>query len=620
MCEQLILGCDVLSSAIIDLGRGVVTIHGKTWPIYHTKKRNTQVGIIMPATRNTVFNKLIRDNHDLFSSPNKQLGTCKYIPMTISTTGPPISQRAYRAPLLKRQLISDCIDDMLAQNINRPSVSSWASPVTIVPKPDGSPRFCIDYRKLNSVTTPDQHPLPNMAEIVDLIGQAKVFSTLDLKSGYWQIAIDEASIPKTAFRCHRDLYEFRRLPFGLRNAPASFQRIMDSVLGDLIGKNCLLYLDDIFVFSDNAEEHLGHIQSVFERLRTAGFTLNSEKCHFGLSEVKMLGFIINGQGIATDPAKVEVIKNLPAPRSVKQIRSFVGSCSFYRRMLPSFSHHAEALTKLTRKHVKFVWGPEQETAFVKLKALLVSSKVMAVPRPEEPYLVYTDASDYAVGAILVQKDETGTERVIQYVSHSLSKSQRKWSVLEREGWAIIHAIRTLRPYLYGAKYTIYCDHKPLKSLFTKQMNNTRVQRWGILLAESGAEIKYLPGKLNGRADMCSRIVTPLPISVIDADADWIDPLAFPEQDIAETLPLEHDGLNLAEIGKQQRIDFPNERRKATIPGSNYILIKDVIYNTKRPYIHAPEIPRLLLPQKLINQVIDRAHKEVGHLSHATVIP
>ena len=324
----------VLSSAIIDLGRGVVTIHVKTLPIYHSQKRHTQVGIIIPAKGNALFDKIIRENYDLFSSPNKQLGTCIYTPMTITKSAPPISQRAYRAPLLRRQLISDCVDDMLAQNIIRPSVSSWASPVTIVPKPDGSSRFCINYRKLKNFTTPDQYPLPNIAEIVDLIGQAKIFSTLDLKSGYLQIAIDEASVPKTAFRCHSGLFEFLRLPFGLRNAPASFQCIMDSVLGDLIGNHCLVYLDDILIFSDNAEEHIRHIQQVFERLRQAGFTLNSEKCHFGLFEIKLLGFIINEQGIATDPAKVEVIKNLPAPRSVKETRPFIGIkklCSFYRR-------------------------------------------------------------------------------------------------------------------------------------------------------------------------------------------------------------------------------------------------------------------------------------------------
>ena len=198
----------------------------------------------------------------------------------------------------------------------------------------------------------------------------------------------------------------------------------------MIGNHCLVYLDDILVFSDNAEDHIRHIQQVFERLRQAGSTLNSEKCHFGLSEIELLGFIINEQGIATDPAKVEVIKTLPVPRSVKETRSFVGMCSFYRRMLQVFSHHAEPLTKLNRKHVKFDWGPEQQASFLKLKALLVSSKLMAVPRPNVPCLLYIDASYYTVGAILFQKDETGMEWVIQYVSHSLSKSQRRWSVLE----------------------------------------------------------------------------------------------------------------------------------------------------------------------------------------------
>ena len=180
-----------------------------------------------------------------------------------------------------------------------------------------------------------------------MIGQAKVFSTLDLKSGYWQIAIDESSIPKTDFRCHKGLFEFLRLPFGLRNALAAFQRMMDFVLGDLIGKHRLVYLDDIDVFSDNQEEHIRHIQQVFERLRKAEFTLNSEKCNFGLSEIKLLGFVINEHGIGTDPAKVEVTKNLPAPTSVKETRSFVGMCSFYRRMLREFSFHAEPLLQLT---------------------------------------------------------------------------------------------------------------------------------------------------------------------------------------------------------------------------------------------------------------------------------
>ena len=616
--EQLILGCNVLANTIIDLSRGIVRIQGKTWPIMRPHKRDYRIDVILPATGNTRFNKLIRDNEDLFSKASKSLGQCIYTPMSIETEGKPIAQRSYRAPLLRRQLISDCVDDMLHQGIIRPSMSSWSSPVTIVPKADGTPRFCVDYRKLNAITPPDNYPLPFISSILDDIGQSKCFSTLDLKSGYWQIAIDEKSIPKTAFRCHKGLFEFLRLPFGLRNAPAAFQRIMDTVLGDLIGPVCRVNLDDVVIYSKTEAEHLRHIAMVFDRLRTAGLTLNAAKCHFGVPEIKLLGFIINEDGVSPDPAKVEVIQNLPPPTSVKQIRSFIGSCSFFRKFLPNFSHEAEALLKLTRKHVKFVWGPAQQKAFMTLKALLISSKVMMIPRPDRPYILYTDASDYAVGAILVQKDDSGMERVIQYVSQALSTSQRKWSVTEKECWAIVFSLDKLKPYLYGAQFVINTDHKALKSLFIKQMNNTRIQRWAILLAECNAEIKYLPGKYNGRADMCSRIPVPKYINVIDTSENWVDPLAFPEQRIEETLPLIHDGLNLVEIALQQKVEFAKEFRLAAEPSSDFQLINDVLNSVKRPYKYADDFPRLLLPAKFRPAVIDRAHREVGHLSHATV--
>ena len=256
------------------------------------------------------------------------LGHCIYTPMYIETEGKPIAQRSYRAPLLRRQLISDCVDDMLHQGIIRPSISNWSSPVTIVPKADGTPRFCIDYRKLNAITTPDNYPLPFISSILDDIGQSRCFSTLDLKSGYWQIAIDDKSIPKTAFRCHKGLFEFLRLTFGLRNAPAAFQWIMDNVLGDLIGPVCRVYLDDVVIYSKTEAEHLQHIKLVFDRLRKAGFTLNPAKCHFGVPEIQLLGFIINADGVSTDPAKVEVIKNLPAPNSVKKDRSFLVTAAY----------------------------------------------------------------------------------------------------------------------------------------------------------------------------------------------------------------------------------------------------------------------------------------------------
>ena len=616
--EELILGCDVLNNSQIDLKRGVITMHGKCWPILRTSRYNRQVNIIVPVSGSSVFNRLIRDNADLFAIQGQSPGRCVYQPMNIETTGPPLCQHAYRAPLTKRQLISDCVNDMLAQGIIRPSVSSWASPVTLVPKSDGTPRFCIDYRKLNAVTTPDCYPLPLIADVCDLIGLSKIFSTLDLKAGYWQIEMDELAIPKTAFRCHRGLFEFLRLPFGLRNGPAAFQRIMDTVLQDLIGKVCMVYLDDIVIYSENQEEHIRHVQLVFERLRTAGLRLNAAKCHFGLKEIKLLGFIINANGIATDPAKVEVIKNLPSPTTVKQIRSFLGTASFYRQFVKNFSAVAEPLSKLTRKNVKFQWGPEQEAAFLELKELLVSSKVMAAPRPNDPYILYTDASEYAVGAILVQEDDTGVERIIQYVSHALSASQKRYSTVEKEAFAIVFAINKLRPYLYGARFVIYTDHQPLRGFFTKPMNNSRIQRWAILLAEFHAEIRYLPGKRNCRADMVSRIPPLKSVAIIDAHNDFVDPDAFPEQKWAETLPLEHDGLDMNVIRQQQQLEFCKELKLATQADSDYMLMDGVLYSTKRPHVHAADYPRLLLPTQFRDSVIDRAHREVGHLNNATL--
>ena len=229
-----------------------------------------------------------------------------------------------------------------------------------------------------------------------------------------------------------------------------------------MGKVCFVYLDDIVVFSENDNEHVRHVQLVFDSLRTAGLRLNAAKCHLGLKEIKLLGFIINAEGIATDPAKVEVIKNLPSPTTVKQVRSFLGTASFYRQFCEGFSSVAEPLSRLTRKHAKFKWGPAEEAAFLELKALLISSKVMAASKPNEPYILYTDASEYAVGAILVQEYDTGVERVIQYISHSLPAAQRRWSSVEREAFAILYAINKLRPYLYGARFAICTDHRPLR--------------------------------------------------------------------------------------------------------------------------------------------------------------
>ena len=618
--EDLILGCDVLADSIINLKQGLLTMKGKTWPLLRSRPFGMGVsGSVLPTAGNTVFDAIIRENADIFSTKQTPTDTSVLPPMKIETTGPPICQPAYRTPLLKRSVINTCIDDMLAQGIIRHSVSPWASPVTLVPKKDSSTRFCIDYRKLNAVTVPDRYPIPLVQSILDDIGGSTVFTTLDLNSAYWQVPMDEESIPKTAFRCHRGLYEFLRLPFGLRNGPAAFQRIMDTVLGALIGSVCLVYLDDIVIYSANEIEHAQHIQLVFDRLRTAGLRLKSSKCQFGLKQIKLLGFIVTDKGIATDPAKIEVIQNLPPPTSVKAVRTFLGMTSYYRQFVPNYAQVSEPLTSLLRANVKFHWGREQDTAFLNLKCLLVSSSVMASPQVDKPYKLYTDACNYAVGGILVQDDANGVEKVIQYVSHALSTSQRKYATIKKEAYAVIYCINKLRPYLYGADFVVFTDHKPLKSLFTKEFQNTRIQRRAVLLAEYGCKIEYRKGTHNIRADMLSRIESPVTptVGVIDCD-DWVDPNAFPDQTYHETLPLEHDGLDLTQIGRDQVTEFPTELRLASTDDSDYTLINGVLYSIKRPSATAASYPRLVLPATYRDAVIDRAHLEVGHLAHATV--
>ena len=266
----------------------------------------------------------------------------------------------------------------------------------------------------------------------------------------------EADIPKTAFRCHRGLFKFLRMPFGLANAPAVFQRTMDKLLSGLIGMCVLVYLDDIVVYSKDSKDHEGHLQFVFDRLRSAGLRLKPTKCHFGLSEVKLLGYILNGDGITTDPEKVAAINNLSSPESVTEVRSFLDMAGYHRQCIPEYAHVSEPLTELTRKYVQFSWNKDRQEAFDTLKGLLTCSHVMAAPRCDQPYKLYTDTCDYAIGGILVQEDEQGVERVIQYLSHALSSVQRRWAVIEKEAYAVVYAVQKLSTISLWSE--IYCVH------------------------------------------------------------------------------------------------------------------------------------------------------------------
>ena len=617
--HEMVLSSDALhrGHGVIDLAASTLRWHGKSWSLSPTIGRQvSSVGSLLPASVMEEINSIICENKDVFSEKGQPNGRCNLTPMTIQVTGPPISQRAYRTPLSKRLLVEEAVREMLDDGVIRPSRSPWASPITLVPKKDGTTRFCVDYRKLNDITVKDTYPLPLIQDIFDQVGGRAVYSTLDLKSGYWQLPVAAADIHKTAFRCHLGLFEFMKTPFGLANAPSVFQRTMDQVLAGLIGKCVFVYIDDILVYSDSVEDHKDHLQQVFDRLRQHGLRLKPSKCAFGLPEVKVLGYVLSAEGVTADPDKVSTIVDLPQPRSVRDIRSFLGMTGYYRHCMPEYARVAEPLLDLTRKHSQFKWSDKCTEGFQKLKDLLVSSYVMAAPDTTLPYKLYTDACDYSVGAILVQEHEDGVERVIHYLSHALSPAQRRWAVIEREAYAVIYAIQKLRPYLYGSRFTIYTDHKPLKSLFTKEMANTKIQRWSVLLAEYGAEIKYREGKNNVRADMLSRIRhTPEQVAVLDTE-EWVDPDSLKDEGDQEASPWQYDGLDMQAVAKEQRNEYPTQWDDGLdSENENYDIINGVLFSSRPPNDTAATYPRLLLPSRYHQEVISRAHKEVGHMAY-----
>jgi hypothetical protein len=439
-----------------------------------------------------LYSPLFRRHARVFGEPGK-LPAANLPELKIVTEGRVVSQRPYRTALTKRAVIDEEIDKMLALGVIRPSCSEWASPVTLVPKKDGSTRFCIDYWQLNEVTVKDRYPIPLVADIFDQLAGSTLFSLMDLRSGYWQLPVHEDSIKKTAFVCHRGQFEWLRMPFGLTNAPSIYQRAMNQVLAPLIGKCVMVFIDDIVVYSQDPADHESHLDQVLQLLGDAGLTVKGEKCSFGRKQIDLLGYVVSADGITAQPQKTAAIRDLPAPTDIGEVRSFLGMAGYYRQLVPEYATLAEPLHRLTRKDVEWTWGGPEQAAFQALKDSLTSTTVMAHPRVNDPYILYTDACDYALGGVLCQEDEDGVERPIQYISASFNSTQRRWAVIEKEAYGVIYCMKKLRAYLLGSEFTVFTDHKPLLSLFTKEMANTKIQRWAVLLAEYNARIKYRPG-------------------------------------------------------------------------------------------------------------------------------
>ncbi|XP_078240057.1 uncharacterized protein LOC144586137 [Pogona vitticeps] len=335
---------------------------------------------------------------------------------------PPQAVSPYRVTGPYRDKVLKELDEMLRENIIVPSSSPWSSPIVLVDKPDGSIRFCVDYRKLNRVTTPDAYPMPRLDNLIETIGGCRFISSLDLVKGYWQLRIDPRDQEKTAFCSPFGLYEFRVLSFGLRNAPATFQRLMDQTLAGL-NDFTVAYIDDIGIFSNTWEDHLIHLELVLQRLSAAGLTVKASKCQLGSPEIKYLGHMVGGGVIKPLEAKIEAVRDWPRPNTKKKVKSFLGLVGYYRKFIPRFSEIAAPLTDLTRKTAedRIPWTSDCEAAFQRLKEALINYPVLRAPDFDREFIIYTDASNSGVGAVLCQEDENGDQHPVSYLSRKLQK-------------------------------------------------------------------------------------------------------------------------------------------------------------------------------------------------------
>ena len=434
-------------------------------------------GAELPAKQRRELHGVMMENSSIF---HRSPGRTSLVEHEIHTGDiPPIRQKPYRIPYAKRELVKKELEEMLEAKVIRPSMSPWASPIVLVPKKDGKVRFCVDYRKLNSKANFDAYPMPRVEEMFESIGAAKVISTLDLAKGYWQIPMSPSSREKTAFATPFGLFEFDVMPFGLHNAPATFQRLMNHILLDC-QSFARAYIDDIVIFSQSWEEHVRHLSEVFKRL-AANLRVKLEKCPFGCVRAYYLGHVIGQGKVEPEEGKVAAVRDYPTPVTKRDVRAFLGLVGYYRCFVPHFAEIAVSLSNLTRKKEpdKVVWGQQCELSFRKLKNAILQKPVLGVADPTKAFVLQTDASNYGLGAVLSQAGEDGCEHPVAFASRKLLPREVKYATIEKECLAIVWALKRFHVYLYGQMFTVETDHKPLSWLNRMKDTNARLTRWAL---------------------------------------------------------------------------------------------------------------------------------------------
>ena len=492
------------------------------------RKVKLQDADITEAQQNA-FKDLCMEFNDIFSADSSDIGKTSLLEVEIDTGDSlPITQKPYTLPLKHMTWVQRELEILEKAGVIVRSVSPSASPIVIVPKrtaPEEPPKqsLCVNYRALNSLLPPVKKafskakgvltlvPLPKIDEIYARLKGSKIYSTVDMRSGYYHIFLSEKSRPKSAFVSSFGKWEFKRCLFGVAQAPAYFQRLINEVLSGLTF--AFGYLDDILVFSPDKETHLEHLRSLFVKLREADLKLKEVKCNFLKKHIQYLGHIISGEGITPLPEKLESIQKILPPKTPKEVKQFLGLIGYYRKFVPRFSDLAWPLNALTRKNVAFEWTPVCQESFEMLKTSLMTEPILTYPDPSLPYVLFTDASKYAWVCVLTQEKTHNMEgkevnilHPITYMSCLFRGSQMNWACLTKEAYAIYMSIKKLTYYLEDADITRRSDHLPLRKFLAKNTLNSKVNNWAIKISPSCITFEYIKGIKNTIADTMSRLI------------------------------------------------------------------------------------------------------------------
>ena len=604
------------------------------------------------------FRLLCREFEDVFSKDSTDIGKTPLITMDIDTgDSPPVCQRPYNLPLKHREWVQKELETLERAGMIVRSISPWASPIVVVPKKTepGEPprrRLCVDYRVINSLLPEVQKahsktkgvltlvPLPQIDHIYARLRGSQIFSTFDLRSGYHHIELSPEARAKSAFVTPLDKFEFTRCPFGLSQAPAYFQRLINKVIKGL--PFAFGYLDDVLIHSPDIETHLLHIKILFQRLREADLKLKDSKCNYFKTHVQYLGHLVSGKGIKPLPEKLESVKKMPAPTTPKEIKQFLGLVGYYRKFIPRFADIARPITNLTKQDVPCEWTLQCQASFEMLKDALITSPILKYPDPNKSYTLFTDASKHAWACVLTQEYEHEKDNKIYKINHPITfasglfkGSQLNWAALTKEAFAIYSSIKKMSYYLEDADIVLRSDHLPLKKFLHKNTLNTKVNNWAVEISPYRIHFEYIKGIKNTLADTMSRLIQIDPEAKLNPEPEGCE---FGYHAFEDMEPIKSDIQEIRVSTEKEPITLPQEEIKLPLSDEKLLALqaKDKFCNDinnklqqgqlqiKNPYYKENEVLKryvedgkqrfevVVLPQVLSNAALQLAHEGLGH--------